>query len=1147
MTNLSAPELINAATRLQIRAADPTISAWVMASAGSGKTKVLIDRFMRLLLADTKPQHILCLTYTKAAAAEMTHRVMERLGHWTIWPEEVLAKDIAELTAAAVDSTMIAKARGLFAYALDCPGGLKIKTFHAFAQEILARFPLEANVPPHFTPLEDQEAKALQAAALDHILAHPDDIVTLASWRHLIGLVGVEQIQEFLKSFMHDTDKFNHALQQHHGLAGIDAALCAYLGVAPDQTPDEYRQHICADAQLPLELLRRTIKLCFNDKSTTPAAKEFLQKFTDWLERDNAARVATLDDYHQFFLTQKHTIRKALLNKEQIAAQPDLYDALVEHAAIIQSQIKHFHSLQRLTTTRAILHLGQKLQDAYQNAKRNVAALDFDDIIAKTDDLLHEPGVAPWVLWKLDGGIDHIMIDEAQDTSPAQWRIIRALTEEFFSGVGAKEKQRTMFVVGDEKQSIYSFQHADPQEFHQQCAYFQNAVTNAGQVFEKIVLNLSFRSAPQILRAVDDVFYGDTSKGVSTTAIIHQASKQDAVGTVEVWPIIRPIDDDETVGDWEPRHEYHLTETPHAALAAQIATRIKAWCASGQTINGQHRDIKPGDIMILVRRRNELVQALVRELKRNGVAVSGVDRMKINTQIGVCDLLAVIQCALLPEDDLNLACVLRSPLIGLDDATLEDICFERPDKTSVWHALRATTFPAARAAYIWLDDLRTLADRMTPYVFLSHILTRPCPAGTSGRRALRSRLGADATDPIDELLNRAEDFTTHHTPALQSFLSAMLRDDSEIKRELDRGAGEVRIMTVHAAKGLQAPIVILPDTCAIPRPQDLPALQWDAATLLPYYTGGSTATCDDFALHLRTEAQNAQLAEYRRLLYVALTRAEEQLYIHGYLGKRDSTAPHWHQSIRAALCPQQEAELDRPLITLVDPATPAPQKADQQTAAPTALLPPWVTVLAPPETMPRHLNPSQLGNDDDGNDGVPASPAHAAGRDQAARGRLLHLLLQYLPEFSTAEQASAATRFLERHAATTPPEQRAEAVAEIMRILTDPRYAPLFAVGSRAEVSITGSLGGVPISGQIDRMVILNDSIMVVDYKTTRPPPAQVDQVSRAYRQQMAAYRALLRQIAPDKVVRCYLLWTYTGQIMELLDNDPTLLDQTAA
>ncbi|MEQ1651103.1 MAG: 3'-5' exonuclease, partial [Hyphomicrobium sp.] len=449
-----------------------------------------------------------------------------------------------------------------------------------------------------------------------------------------------------------------------------------------------------------------------------------------------------------------------------------------------------------------------------------------------------------------------------------------------------------------------------------------------------------------------------------------------------VWDVLRAVDED-AAGDWEPRSAYNPTEAPHALLAQTIAERIKKWCAEGQNVAGQHIPVKPGDIMILVRKRNELVQALVRELKERAIPVSGVDRMQLSTQIGVRDLLAVIQFALLPEDDLNLACILRGPLIGMDETTLEDVCHPRPKGIYVWSALRDSAHPVAQTAYAWLDGIRDLADRLTPYDFFTHILTHPCPAGRSGRLALRARLGADATDPIDELLNRAQDFAQRHTPALQNFLCAMQRDDSTIKRDLDHGAGEVRIMTVHAAKGLQAPIVILPDTCSLP--QKLPALQWDVVTFLPYYTGGDTKTCDGFADALRQGAQDAQLAEYRRLLYVALTRAENQIYIYGYLGKNESKADHWHKLIRAALCPDREAAPGQALVCLADQNVPGVLGDTPTAPVPTssASLPEWAFKPAAPESAVRSLSPSQLAADDD----APASPAQAAGRDQAARGR----------------------------------------------------------------------------------------------------------------------------------------------------------------
>lgn len=1146
MIRQSAAELVNEATRRQIRAADPTISVWVAASAGSGKTRVLINRFMRLLLADTKPQHILCLTYTRAAAAEMTDRIMQRLSAWAICSRADLAQDIARLTAADVDDATLDKARGLFARALDCPGGLKIKTFHAFAQEILARFPLEAAVAPHFTLLTEPEARELQITALDQILADAADTTTRAAWTHLVGIAGADKIDACLNSFMHETDRYNAALQEHGAGAALDARLCAYLDVDPEQTPEAYRRSLCTDAQLPLALLRQIIATGMQDDAAATTTKAAIGELAAWLARSAAARAETYADYLNFFLTKKdgrYELRSNIPNKKFSNKYPDLTESWRAIAETVQRQLLHYYTLQRVATTRAILRLGHKLRQAYQAAKNAAAALDFDDIIGKTEALLHAPGVAPWILWKLDGGIDHIMIDEAQDTSPAQWRIIRALTEEFFSGLGARDQHRTIFVVGDEKQSIYSFQHADPAEFHRQRTYFQTAVTQADQIFETIELNISFRSAPQILRAVDSVFQPTAVRaGVSVAPILHAAKRQDAPGYVEIWPPLPAVADDDA-GAWEPRTEYRLTEAPHAQLATAIATRIATWCRDGQHTGNQRRIVRPGDIMILVTRRNELVQALVRELKEQGVPVSGVDRMQLNAQIGVRDLLAVIQCVLLPEDDLNLACVLRGPLIGMDETMLEDICHART--THVWPALRDSPTPRARDAYAWLDMLRDRVDRLTPYAFLTHVLTQPCPTAHSGLSALRARLGADATDPVDELLSRAQDFTQRRTPALQSFLCAMRRDDSAIKRELDRGAGEVRIMTVHAAKGLQAPIVILPDTCALPQARKLPPLQWDPATRLPYYTDGAAETRDAFADRLRQDAQDAQLEEHRRLLYVALTRAEDQLYVYGYTGKRSPKTGYWHQLIQQTLAPGVAATQGQPLVVLSDPLPDDPPSASPTVSAAPApvALPEWIYTTAPSESAAHSLSPSQLGADD----AAAASPAYSAGRAQAVRGRLLHWLLQYLPDIAVEKRESAAVHFLVQHAAAIAPAQRAESVAEIMRILSDPRYAPLFAPGSRAEVGIAGSVNGVPFSGQIDRLVIQDDTVMIVDYKTTRPPPPHPDNVPLPYWRQMAAYRGLIRKIEPGKPVRCFLLWTYTGQIMELPENNLAALDLAAA
>ncbi|MEJ0062243.1 MAG: double-strand break repair helicase AddA [Alphaproteobacteria bacterium] len=1128
----SAEQLAALATKRQIEASDPDVSVWVSASAGSGKTKVLIDRFVRLLLAGNGPQHILCLTYTRAAAAEMAERVMRLLGDWTICGEEELVQALGALTGdtdeAAIDR-LIPRARRLFAAALDCPGGLRIKTFHAFAQEVLARFPIEAGIAPHFKLLEEGDAAAMRDASLEQVLANmPQDEMLHQAWRTLVGAFDSEAITDLLRHALHERGKLDAAMRRYGNIDGLQQALRGQLRLPPEQTADDVLREACGGETAPLALLKRVIGLYRENGGKT--ALDMAARLEEWFGLPPQERAANFEVYCSFFFTDKGEIRKKLLPGKLAENHGDIQEALVIEAERIHVARQRLQSLRRIELTGAILTLGGALLAEYRRRKDRAAALDFDDVIDKTAALLHAPGKAEWVLWKLDGGIDHIMIDEAQDTSPAQWAIIKALTEEFFAGKGAKDKKRTLFVVGDEKQSIYSFQHADPAMFQAMRYYFSQRAA-----LREIALNVSFRSAPAILRAVDRVFSGQAAAGVSAEAVQHFAERQEASGHVELWPVLAAAksgDDDEA---WTPRTAYEFAEDSHVELAGRIAARIGEWKAQG---------VPPGDILILVRRRNELVWALVRALKERAIPVSGLDRMKLLEQIGVRDLLAVMQFALAPEDDLNLACVLRGPLTGMDEATLESLCHGR--EGSLWQALRAAApeNPKIQSYAAWLAECLGLADWITPYAFLARILQMPCPAALSGHMALAARLGADVLDPIDELLNRAQDFSHEHAPSLQNFLQRMRRDESEIKRELGRGAGEVRIMTVHAAKGLEAPIVILPDSCAPPRTLDAAKLQWDAETKLPYYIGGAQAERDDHAEELLARAHGAAMAEYRRLLYVALTRARDRLYIFGHRGKKASPGGNWHELIRGALAPDAAETPDAPLVVMDDPNAAAEedrQKIAAKIEAPP--LPEWLRRAAPAESLPRHLSPSRLGADDS----AAASPARGAQGGAFARGRILHRLLQYLPAMPEAARESAAERFLDRQCGIIDPADRAAHLAEVMRIIGDPAYAPLFAEGSYAEVPIAGMIDDATVSGQIDRLALAGDEIWIVDYKTNRPPPADESGIPMPYRRQMAAYRTLVQQIYPGKKTRCFLLWTYQARIMEVPEDAMAQLDLEAA
>ncbi len=1125
------------ATRTQSIAADPRLSAWVSASAGSGKTKVLIDRFVRLLLAGTLPQKILCLTYTQAAAAEMIARVTERLSRWAVCPEETLDAELVALThvrQAAQLAPFRARARALFAAVLDCPGGLRIKTFHAFAQEILARFPLEAGVAPHFTVLEESAALALREAALADLLAN-GPAAAQAAWAALVGALTVDKVQELLRQALHDAPKLTALCAQYPTVEALHDALYRHALLDPAQTSEQLLAAFCATPRLPHDMLTQYAAL--KQAGGKPDVAAALQ---GWLALPVAARVACFSDYQTIFLTDKLTPRAKLLLKAEQDAQPELAVALGQEAAAIQTVRETCNRLQRAATTAQLLTLARAQQESYAARKAQAAALDFDDVIAQTAMLLARAGVAPWVLWKLDGGLDHIMIDEAQDTSPLQWRIIKALTAEFFAGQGAARAGRTLFVVGDEKQSIYSFQHADPSQFHAMRAFFAAQIKAARQRFVALQLDVSFRSAPRVLQQVDAVFAPPGAQaGVSAVPVRHSASRTQTPGWVSFWPLQTPSD--RAVGTvWQVPDDYSFMRTPVAALAEQLAQQIADWLAAqrpvavreggGETV----RPLRPGDIMVLVRRRNALVPALIRALKARQVPVSGVDRLLLRDALCVKDLLALIQFALLPEDDLNLACVLRGPFIGLDETALEEACVARPE--SLWQQLQQR--PEHAASVHWLRAVLARADYGSSYDFLSLLLQQPCPAGVSGKQVMLARLGHDILDPLDALLNQAQRFGLQQPDSLQHFLQCMLRDEAEIKRALEQQAGEVRIMTVHAAKGLQAPLVLLPDTTGAPRAQELSMLQWDAETGLPYYCGGAAETRDMLAEQLLQTARTAQLQEYRRLLYVALTRAESELHIHGYHGAKLPQAfdESWYECIRRGCAVPDDATAapGQPLREWRDAGLAAKPAATARVATPVPL-PDWATRPAMPENVVRPLNPSQLGADE-----VAASPSSAAGQQSFRRGRLMHQLLQYLPDLPAAQQDAIARQFL---AAQGAEAAEVELLAEeALRLLRHPAYAALFAPGSRAEVPLMGWVTqpdgtAAMVSGQLDRLVVTATEVLVLDYKTNRPPPTAGAPVPLAYRRQMAAYRAILRQIYPRHQVRCFLLWTYNASLQEVPDE----------
>jgi len=772
--------------------------------------------------------------------------------------------------------------------------------------------------------------------------------------------------------------------------------------------------------------------------------------------------------------------------------------------------------------TAAMLTVSDALFRQYDALKRRQAALDYDDLILETRKLLRTVGMPPWVLYKLDGGIDHILIDEAQDTSPEQWDLVHALTAEFFSGVGARDARRTVFAVGDAKQSIFSFQGADPASFAAWSRELGETVTPTGRRLSELALQVSFRSAPAILALVDRVFADPQARdGLGEARVEHVAHRAGAAGLVELWPVFETEPGDRP-DPWTPPVERRDRRTALDRLAAHLVETIHGWIGR-EMLPARGRAVQPGDLMVLVRRRNALVDALLRGLKARGVPVAGADRMRLTEQLAVMDLMALGRFLVLPEDDLSLAEALKSPLFELDDDDLFALAWDR--KGTLWRALQAksTERPRFAAARAELEALLARADFAPPHELYAEFLS-----ARGGRRRLLARLGPDADDPLAEFLAQALIYERQHPPSLQGFLHWLERGETEVKRDPEQRRDELRIMTVHGAKGLQAPIVILPDTCQMPNARD--SLLWDGN--MPLWSPRS-ALDDARAAAARRAMRQAELREHHRLLYVAMTRAEDRLYVCGYTGPRPRLDGTWYRLVEQAMADAETVPWPdgRALRRLANPQT---GDVQLEPAAAALDLPPGLPDFARPAPAepepPRPLAPSRPS----GPEPPVRSPLVGAEGDRFRRGRLMHRLLQGLPALPHAARAAAARRLLASPMHALAPEAAEALVAEALAVLDDPAFAPVFGPGSAAEVPIVGRVGGTVISGQVDRLVVAQDAVMVVDFKTDRPPPMQPQDVPVIYLRQMAAYAAALGAVYPDRPVRSALLWTDGPRLMHL-------------
>ncbi len=1128
---------MSATRQVARRAAGPRSSVWVSASAGTGKTTVLTERLLRLMLDGTDPARVLCLTFTRAAAAEMANRLDAQLAEWATMPRGALAQRLVELTGQFPDEALVARARQLFARVLDTPGGMKIATIHAFCQTLLRRFPLEAGVSPEFAVIEERGAgEALAEAAQEVIIAARSgrDPALAEALAIVADYAAEERFAELMRGLADERGKLRRVLASGH--AALRRKLSAALGVPLEASAESLTAGFCAEGAGDEAGLRAAAAALAAGSDPDRKRGEAIEA---WCEHPQRRRVM-LAAYESVFLTAKGEVRETLITK------PAARRAGGDAAAILATEAERLQRLREglagvvlREASCALARLGEALLHAYDAGKRLKGALDFDDLVLTARDLLVRPGVAPWVLFKLDGGLDHILIDEAQDTNPEQWQIVAALAEEFFAGEGARDRIRTIFAVGDAKQSIYSFQRADPQEFLAMRQHFQRRVANAGQDWQILPLEISFRSTEPVLRAVDAIFRQTAAQdGVTLDGaeIRHFAARAGQAGLVELWPPVEPAQEDEPDPEALPVAHRRVAE-PCARLARAIAATIGQWLGRGERLEASDRPLRPGDIMVLVRRRDSLVGELLRALKVRGIPVAGADRLVLTEQLAVQDLVALGRFLLLPEDDLILAAVLKGPLFDIDEDTLYELCHGRGGER-LWNRLRARAASSARLgrAAWWLARWLARADFVPPYELYAEIL-----GADGGRRDLLRRLGPEAEDPIAEFLGLALAYEREHVPSLQGFLRWLVVGNTEVKRDFAaRRRDEVRVLTVHGAKGLEAPIVFLPDTMAVPD-QKLTML-WTEAEGLPLWKPPGDHLAPLYVRE-KKEWRKRQLQEYRRLLYVGLTRARDRLYICGWRTLRVPEEGCWHTLCRGGLGGHAQAfDFDTtPLIggdgwcgqgwrlECAQMAPPVRQAIVEP--ASTAALPGWASTPPPVEPDPlRPLLPSRP----DGDEPPSVSPLRLGGRDRFKRGILVHRLLQSLPEIPHHRRGAAARGFLASPSHGLTVDEQDEICRETLAVLDHPDFATLFGPDSQAEVPLVGLVGGHALSGQIDRLVVAPGHVLIVDYKTMRAVPASEAEVAPIYLRQLAIYRAALARIYPGREIRCALLWTQGPLLMPI-------------
>lgn len=1127
------------------RASQPKKSIWVAANAGSGKTRNLITRVARILLQGSLPHKILCLTYTNAAAAEMQTRLFNELGTWSMMSDADLKEKLLDLDDKFFlnrpeGQKMLAKARQLFARALESPGGLKIQTIHGFCGSVLRKFPLEVNISPNFKVLDDRKKQIIvQQSLLNLVKSNPE------IFDNILMELEISDLKQFINQVLTFRSKLNAEFN-------LDS-FCACFGLKHQQIDPKQELAEIVNG-FPNDIFNIVTQALQRGSKTDLKHAEKLKRMKFSSDKEK------LSILENIFCTDDGKARslRSYPSKAAKIFEPRLEGLFSKLQKCFLDYLAKRNEAIVIKKAQVLYDFSHKFFKNYDELKNLEGALDYDDLIIKTQLLLKEHH-SKWVLYKLDGGIDHILLDEAQDTAIEQWEMLVALMDDFFSDDRAVMGERTFYAVGDEKQSIYSFQGANIKAFSYMKDFFSSKLSFLGNELDSVELLNSFRSSIAILRFVNEILKDGGGTGVKNISD-HSAFHEALPGRVELWPLVEEQPGKQKNNWWD--FEKEIVETSATdKLAENIAIEIKKILKSNSTLvfpnedfEKRNRKILPGDFLILVRSRGAIFKSILKKLKQHDLPIAGSDRLLLLNELAIRDIISLLKFLDNTSDDLSLAEALRSPLLGLSESDLFKISFNR--SSTLYHSL-TLNLPKHEASYIILDLVQE-AQETAPYELIEKILINH-----RGRLRMGARLGESVNDVLDEFLLQALIYEDLEPPCLRGFLDWLQNIDVPVKRQLSNSSSSIRVMTIHGSKGLESPIVIMPETSynlrGAKRDMFLENDDWvcfsDKSGYLPTQIR-----------ELKEESIISSIEEENRLFYVAVTRAKNWLIIAG-VGKEnknksdDNQTINWYVRSKKAL--ENLTANDRPgpnLIAqekiifehnwLVEKQIHTKNIKLKKDSNFEFIITPFLDEKNLKNFQKKSFIASQMVDVEDDDFVMKQSydlDQSNRRKKSASYGVAVHHFLQYIRSFSPTDHHYVKDHFVSNFNNGIDQSGMVEtAFQEALAVLEKPELHSLFFKSNILnEVEVSGFIdlankrkddlkSKIHVSGRIDLIHITESRILIIDFKTNKQIPASIKLVSKAYLAQIAVYIELLKATYPTRKISGAILWTKTAKLMKI-------------